>query len=56
MINAGFQCFRRSSYLLSKTHQEYWDKNLRMTAALLPVWLYARHINKLDKKHGVAEE
>lgn len=41
---------------VSKTRQECRDKNLRMTAALLLVWLYARHINKLDKKHGVAEE
>jgi putative solute:sodium symporter small subunit len=82
----------------SKTRQEYWNKNLRMTAVLLLVWFlatfpviwfvrdlnalsflgfplgfymaaqgslviyvalvwfYARHMNKLDKEHGVAEE
>jgi putative solute:sodium symporter small subunit len=26
---------------LAKTHQEYWNKNLRMTAALLLVWFLA---------------
>lgn len=82
----------------SNKPQEYWHKNLRMTAILLfiwfmatfgviwfvrdlnrltfldfplgfymtsqgsliiyvlLVWFYARYMNKLDKKHGVAEE
>lgn len=82
----------------SKKLQEYWHKNLRMTAALLLiwflatfpviwfvrdlnsltfldfplgfymasqgsliiyvllVWFYARHMNQLDKKYGVAED
>lgn len=51
-----FSAFSTIIIPLSKTHQEYRDKNLRVTAALLLVWLYARHINKPDKKHGVAEE
>ena len=98
MISAGFPFATIIDMSLSKIPQEYWNKNLRMTAALLlvwflatfpviwfvrdlnalaflgfplgfymaaqgsliiyvaVVWFYARYMNKLDNKHGVAEE